>query len=108
MRGGPFLLLLSNYGVFLYIRTAVRIFNNYSMSPRWMRDGKWPKRRVAPSWLLTISYPTRANGITVLVNSQPSVLLNFKNFVSLRFVVRRRAKETINGGSSMNFIDGLI
>ena len=78
------------------------------MSPCWIRDGKLPTRRVPPRWLLTISYPTRANGIIVLVNSQPSVLLNFKNSVSLRFVVRRRAKETSNGGSSLNFIDELM
>ena len=42
-------------------------------------------RHVAPSWLFPISYLTRANGIIIaLVNSQPSVLLNFKNSVSSR------------------------
>ena len=75
------------------------------MSPRWIRDGKLLTRRVAPSWLLKISHPKRANGIIVLVNSQPSVLLNFKNSVSLRFLVRRKAEETINDGFLMDFID---
>ena len=78
------------------------------MSPRWIRDGKQPTRRVGPSRLLTISYRKRVNGIIVLVNSQPSVLLNFKNSVSLRSVEQLRVKETINGGSLMNFIDELM
>ena len=32
---------------------------------------------VGPSWLKPISYSTSVNGIIVLLNSQPLVLLNF-------------------------------
>ena len=48
---------------------AKGIFNNYSMSPRWIRGGtnsqRGAKRRVGYNH----SYPTRANGIIVLLNS---------------------------------------
>jgi len=32
-----------------------------------------------PSWLLPISYPTRANGIIVALNSQPRIMLFSSN-----------------------------
>ena len=56
------------------------LIHNHSTSPRWieMVNSAMITRRVAPSWLLQISYPTTVNGIIVFVNSQPSVLLNFK------------------------------
>ena len=56
-------------GVAKHEAIADFVVNNYSVSPRWIRDGKWPTRRVAPSCLLTISYPTRPYGIIVFVNS---------------------------------------
>ena len=54
------------------------------------------------------SYPTRVNRIIILSNSQPSVLLIFKNSVTSRFAVLLLVKETINSGSSMNFIDEFL
>ena len=55
------------------------------------------KRCVTPSWPLPTSYPTRANGIIiVLLNSKPRLML----FSSILFVVPRQAKETIDRASN--------
>ena len=57
----------------LYIgvrKTSLAIFNNYSMSARWIWYGK-------PT---PISYPTSANGIIVLLNSVSFVHLEFIKF----------------------------
>ena len=55
-------------------RKFLWIYNNYSMSPSWIWSDKITNERVAR---VGFSYPTRANGIIVLVNSQTGFCRRF-------------------------------
>ena len=53
---------------------TVMINNNYSMSALWIWGDKYPTRATR-SLVIINSYSTSANGIIVLVNSQPQLFL---------------------------------
>ena len=63
---------------YISISRKLGINSNYSMSPSWIWSDKITNKRVARvGYYIIISYPTRANGIIVLVNSQTGFCRRF-------------------------------
>ena len=67
-----------------------KIFNNYSMSGRWICGCKWPTRRLVPRELaITASYPTSANGIIVLLNFFKLQTSGYYNWIVVNYKIKR-------------------